>query len=175
VFNCSSRVRQAALVVDRLRQFGAEQENLCGFGSMRRSARHSAWLVLMSYSARCASLRTHRTPQHRHDADERRGRPRGRIARPLQDRIDEIAARRPQQPAELRTDHGTGGILPESQACDGNDDEKHGRQRCGRLEGNGSSRLKASLARKPDTAVFKTRPKNPICLPSPPSSAPPND
>jgi hypothetical protein len=31
------------------------------------------------------------------------------------------------------------------------------------------------LARKPDTAVFKTRPKNPICLPSPPSSAPPND
>jgi hypothetical protein len=106
----------------------------------------------MSYSARCASLRTHRTPQHRHDADERRGRPRGRI----------IAARRPQQPAKLRTDRGTGGILPESQACDGNDDEKHGCQRCGRLEGNGSAPAQGILARKPDTAVFKTRPKNPI-------------
>ena len=42
----------------------------------------------------------------------------------------------------------TGGILPESQACDGNDDEKHGRQRCGRLEGNRSSPAQGIVGQK---------------------------
>ena len=49
------------------------------------------------------------------------------IARSLQDRFDEFAARRPQQPAEFRAYRGTRGILRERQACDGKDDEEHGR------------------------------------------------
>ena len=70
----------------------------------------------------------------------------------------------PNSLTEFITDRGASGILPERQAGDSNDDKEYGRKGRGGIEGDGSSRLKASLATKPDTAAFKTRHKSPIAL-----------
>ena len=66
------------------------------------------------------------------------------------------------------TDRGAGGILPERQASDRNDDQKHGRQGRGGIEGNGSSPAQGIVGNEAGYRSLQARHKSPIGLPSPP-------